>query len=406
MSEPDAHDPNRLRKADFEQLEVIRGIAALVVVLNHARGWLWAGGQAVSSSGAAASYGPVEWLFFYGNFFTRCGHEAVILFFVLSGFSIAHSLRVRPDGSRPAIGEFFKRRAVRLYPPYLAGLAWATVVALSVPLVLDVSPPELTLAASARELESLGTVRGLLGALFYDPQLPFVPQYWSLAYEVVFYGIAPWALQRARGYVAVSLALGVAGVVLLERVLPEMFWSSYLFRYNLYFALGVLLYRRHRDVWRWASRPPIWVLYGAVVGGYAVMAFLNYRLGKGWASEAVAVVLAAVSIPLVLRARLRSQVLLWLGRQSYSLYVSHVATVALTLAVLVGVLGVSYPITSPYLWVIAVPPALIVSYCFYLIVERMTRQWLEAARQRRSAVVVASSSAPPRPAETTVRSAD
>src|SRR6185369_5509062 len=54
---------------------------------------------------------------------TDLGTEFVILFFVLSGFSIAHSLSANTD-----MKAFYVRRAIRLYPPYVLGIIWAIVV--------------------------------------------------------------------------------------------------------------------------------------------------------------------------------------------------------------------------------------------------------------------------------------
>lgn len=245
--------PPSLSGEDFVRLEVLRGVAALVVVFNHARGWLWAGGGYVRSHGLSADYGPLEWALFALNLLTRCGHEAVIVFFLLSGFSIAHSLRPRPGREAPLMG-FYKRRLIRLYPPYLGGLLWASAVALIV-MALP-GDPALPVRRGAHRLLTLDA-EDWFASLAYLPSLPFVPQYWSLIHEVVFYGLAPFLLRRARGYIGVSLLVGVIGIATLGRVVPESIPADFLLRYNLFFALGVLAYRNHATIAGWCAHTPV-----------------------------------------------------------------------------------------------------------------------------------------------------
>jgi peptidoglycan/LPS O-acetylase OafA/YrhL len=90
-------------------LESLRGIAAFYVVLNHSRGWLWAGAHYLQHRGGSTLLDKLGAAI---NQSTRLGHEAVIIFFVLSGLSIGHSVT---QGSSPL--RLYKRRLFRLYPP-------------------------------------------------------------------------------------------------------------------------------------------------------------------------------------------------------------------------------------------------------------------------------------------------
>src|ERR1700733_11516002 len=68
-------------------LDGLRGLAALYVVLGHARLLLWEG----YSSGYAlhpASYSKLQKLLVYAFSSVAFGHEAVLFFFVLSGLVI------------------------------------------------------------------------------------------------------------------------------------------------------------------------------------------------------------------------------------------------------------------------------------------------------------------------------
>ncbi len=97
----------------FEFVDALRGFAALMVVLPHTVGLF--------------AYDHESWL---SQFFLRLadyGRASVEVFFVVSGFAIAYSLREAAiDGF--SLRRFILRRAVRLDPPYWVGLLWNGLV--------------------------------------------------------------------------------------------------------------------------------------------------------------------------------------------------------------------------------------------------------------------------------------
>jgi peptidoglycan/LPS O-acetylase OafA/YrhL len=383
------HDPENLVSEDFVHLESIRGLAAFAVVLNHSRGMLWEGGAHASSSGSFNSYGIFEWLFFGINQLTRCGYEFVILFFVLSGFSIAHSLRVR---SKPtSIRSFFARRAIRLYPPYIAGLTLAFAAGAVLLWLFPTSVETVGVLHPATQIHDQGNLAAVIGNLLYDPSLPFVNQYWSLGHEVVFYILAPWLIRLDDKFLASASLLWILGAILTH--VPGIhgindFWSLYLMKYNTYFAFGILLYRYYPQWFSYLRRFSNAVVGFLIVALFLAMVSLNMVLGDGRVTELVAVCISLLAIPFTLRVRPRSKILYWLGEQSYSLYVTHIAVIAVVLGALVR-LGCKQPISSPYLWVIAPPICLIVSRVVYNAVEVKTRFALEKLRQRTAGISVA-----------------
>jgi peptidoglycan/LPS O-acetylase OafA/YrhL len=98
----------------FELVDALRGLAALAVVLPHAVGLF--------------VYAHDSWL---SRLFLRLadyGRSSVEVFFVVSGFAIAYSLRdAVQDGF--SLGRFLMRRAARLDPPYWVGLLLTGLVA-------------------------------------------------------------------------------------------------------------------------------------------------------------------------------------------------------------------------------------------------------------------------------------
>jgi len=160
-------------RSKFAVLDGMRGIAALFVVVGHT-GDLW------------------------GITFPR-SYLAVDLFFILSGFVIAHAYdRKLATGSLTALA-FMKVRLIRLYPVYFLSIVVCVAV-----LLLEgrdnslskVAPPHEFVTMTALSLLFLPSV--LTGNFSVFP-LNF--PYWSLAWELFFNAvyavIHPWLTRRA-----------------------------------------------------------------------------------------------------------------------------------------------------------------------------------------------------------------
>src|SRR6478736_3494132 len=140
-----------------DNLEIIRGLAALVVVLCHIIGKI-----------------PIP-IFQKSVLFSLLGNwgtEAVIIFFVLSGIVIGISQEAKPK-DRSA---FIKNRLLRIIPIFLIGFL-------------------LALIANILYHHSLPSINVMLGSLFFvstlqgwivEP-LEFNPVIWSLSFEMFFY---------------------------------------------------------------------------------------------------------------------------------------------------------------------------------------------------------------------------
>lgn len=148
----------------FESIDSFRGIAALLVVLYHLSGSL------------SEQLDPL--LFDWLNIFMDFGFVGVPIFFVISGFAIAYSLkniRMTPRN----VGVFFLRRSIRLDFTYWVciGLSISLIVAKNV---------------VTGENESLPSVSDVLFHMFYLQDLAQVEYsisvvYWTLCLEIQFY---------------------------------------------------------------------------------------------------------------------------------------------------------------------------------------------------------------------------
>src|SRR4051794_6890563 len=89
-------------------LDGVRGLAALAVLTFHVQQF---GGGHIP--GISAILGSLN--------------SGVVIFFVLSGFLLYRPfVRARRDGTRPAVGRYFRHRAIRIVPAY-----WLALVVLS-----------------------------------------------------------------------------------------------------------------------------------------------------------------------------------------------------------------------------------------------------------------------------------
>jgi peptidoglycan/LPS O-acetylase OafA/YrhL len=205
----------------------MRGVATLVVAAYHA---------------------DVLWGFKAGS-----GYLAVDLFFVLSGFVLAHAYDVRFERGMTPL-EFMRIRLIRLYPLYLLGLAAVTAAILADYVVAKhVSwTPSGLMASLGLSLGFLPTPPGIAPR---ESIYPLNTPAWSLAFELVinFAWALTWRHLSTRvlaGIVVVAglFLLGVSGVF--GSLDVGWTWPTLLAgfpRVTFSFALGVLLLRLRRS---------------------------------------------------------------------------------------------------------------------------------------------------------------
>lgn len=373
------------QKLPFDILDSIRGIAALYVTIAHCRGVLWMGGSEFVKQFPRSNWDIWDYMMVGSSMLTRMAVEFVIVFFVLSGFSIAHSLST--DLSAPG---FYKRRFIRIYPSYLIALLWAAIVYL----ITKASNPEwydgtYTEFAFIRTMEMNHYLEPSQVArnVFYMPGNGFITPFWSLTYEVIFYILAPFLLRKATIYLLVSAVLFLS-----YQVVPG-FWLSlhlpeYLFRFlvefNIYFAAGVALYKYFDKVMEFYSSIPrryaALVILAVLLGMYA----LNFKLGGETVYNFLASALFSIAVILYfIRYQVRIPWLTKIGQYSYTLYITHFASIYLYLAGCWWLLGIDKVNISNYLiWMPAVFFCLLVAYCQYQLIEKNTKKILDRLRRK------------------------
>lgn len=294
----------------FAQIDELRGLAAVLVLLTH----------------AAGTFGPHALRHGHGDAISRValgvdfGRVGVVLFFVISGFVVANSLGARGMTLR----RFAIRRFFRLYPLFWASIAAAAAIA--------VAPP-----SAATVLANATMIPAVLGVE------PLIGLYWTLETELVFYVVAALLagtghLFRPASLLAIMAALIVVFAGLMFGVLPaasRLEWQSlplnlaFMFWGALFHATRFQPPRDTRDVSfrEWAPRAG-----AALVLAPSAYAFARYLLAGSpddfrW----------GVSYPIALALfwgvcawrRASSGVLVGLGVISYSVYLFHALVVDL-----------------------------------------------------------------------------
>ena len=145
----------------LEKLDALRGLAALYVVIHH------------SVSNSVMLFGlNIAFLF-------RFGEEAVILFFLLSGFVINYSF---VKGRDKTFRTYFFKRATRIYIPLLIVMALGYAMeCYGAGEIVNAHPRELLL-----NLMMLQDISDLKPNVVVDPYMHNSPL-WSLSYEWWFY---------------------------------------------------------------------------------------------------------------------------------------------------------------------------------------------------------------------------
>jgi peptidoglycan/LPS O-acetylase OafA/YrhL len=338
----------------LSSLDGLRGVAAAIVLVHHSL-------LVVPALSAGYYDGQVPaalvWFVYSPLHLVWAGGEAVLVFFVLSGFVLAR----QQTGPR-AISwtRYYPSRLVRLYLPVVAAVLFAAFLALVIPRV-GLEGRSEWMAQHEIPLTPFSIARNatLLSPDFLDSPL------WSLRWEVVFSLLLPLAvivvLHTQRYWVTATVALvaissvGVALNSAAFTYLPVFFIGCFCaaafgqgrLQLTSGVAAATLVTGLIAVTARW------WLAPFDGVAEPAVQPLL--LLG------ALAVIVGAVRSPSARRA-LESAPCQWLGRISFSLYLVHEPVI-----VSVGVL--LPPELSGLGPLISIPLSILVAVTFYRLVE-------------------------------------
>lgn len=342
-------------------VDALRGVACLWVVVFHAHG--------LFTNGAIPSNHPITPV----AMLARVGYMGVSLFLTLSGFCLFYPL-ARKGICQVEPGTFFKRRWLRIVPPYYASALLTLPLVLGLPRVYPGQQPA-------------GWQDYFIHALMLhnlDPSAisTINPVYWSLALEWQFYLLFPLLLWSVRRFGFGRVLLAALGLSLIWQFSLWPFFRSHpgvvaaivgrsvparLFEFVVGMATAYLVaHPRPRQariagvVFPVALVPALWLAYEiadcypgreaawALVWGAAIV--LLARFSGPWHSAPW-------------------RTLVWVGTFSYSIYLVHLPLLTLVRPWMRAQgLSVSH-IFLLIAW-IAVPFVVGISYAFFCLVER------------------------------------
>lgn len=321
--------PLAVKGPRFKELDALRGLAACTVVFNHfynlreARNWPF-----------------IVQLLFRGLFrFLIAGHEAVLLFFVLSGFVLTLPF-LKPG--KPSYGPFLVKRICRIHLPYLGGLGLAVLGDLlfhnSIPAL---SPWFQMMWSEPLTWRLVLQHAGLIG-FFNEVQLNTA--FWSLVVEMRISIVFPFLMVLLSRVRTPKTMLFAGSAALLLIALPFRVQSSNLssiidsLQYGGAFAIGSLLARSHASCSKlylrlpqfarlllWAGILVVWSFIGIISSKPMLLGVYNMTL----TIASACIIVVAMTEPWVKTLLLR-RTPQYLGHISYSVYLIHV-TVLLSL---------------------------------------------------------------------------
>ena len=342
-----------VQRGRLPQLDGLRGLAALVVVVHHAL---------LVTPALAAAYrenvihpdGWVWWMVETPLHLAWNGPAAVILFFVISGFVLSLPFT---GGSAPAWRHYFPRRLVRLYLPVWGAVAFALILYTMTPRA-DVPTFSWWVNAHARPTTMTSLLHDaflLRGTTWLNSPL------WSLQWEVMFSLLLPLYVYFCRHLQQYWLPqLGACIIV------PHIAPNAYL-RFLPIFGIGVVMAMRREGLNTLCDRIPKWgwplllvLSLGALSADWYPFDISNSRvLLNAGAATMIFTFYGWTTVSRFTRHRLVQ----WLGTRSFSLYLVH-EPIIVTIA---NVTGTTHPVTSLAL---ALPASLFAASVFYRLVER------------------------------------
>ena len=302
---PVRRDPASAETPPLLSLQVLRAVAALLVLIHHA-GY---DADTIAERTARAAFGLDR--FFDWGF-------GIHLFFVISGFIMVRT--ARGYGSARGGVVFLTRRIIRVVPLYWLMTSLVLVGAVVAPELLNMPTGGLAVAVGSYlfvpVLRDGGELRPVLG------------QGWTLDYEMFFYVLFAMSMLLPRRQGLAALASTLIGLVLIGRFAHPAHaalgvWTDTLLLEFL-FGLGIgLVQEAGARLGTWAAGAGVTIGVGSAIAfGPACAACGGVQAWIDQGIPASLIVAACVLGPIwpVTRGTL---ILAAIGDASYSLYLSH-----------------------------------------------------------------------------------
>lgn len=342
-------------KPHYYWLDTMRFLAAFMVLLSHARNTF------------SPPFGdlPIDQQNIFSMAFTlfcRMGHEAVIVFFVLSGFLVGGRGFERIKDGSMNVGSYAIDRFARICPPLLAAILFYYITSLVIP---------GTPYSWATAIGNLFSLQGICCKSLVSP-------FWSLSYEVWFYIIL--------GALALLLKAKKDGKIILGMIVfvaaTSVFVLGLKMHYLLIWMMGAVAYLAR------PQKKNKWVLLLSLVGLFA--AILYYQLSKdtksiefaveGSNNELIEVIMSLMVCLLIQQVILyepKKSVSKWIEKKvggmakfSYTLYLSHRIVFLWIVAFVWAKDSCQFTLSGIVRFMIIIIATLFICWLLYLVSER------------------------------------
>ncbi|MGE4314043.1 MAG: acyltransferase family protein [Pseudobdellovibrionaceae bacterium] len=334
----------------LENLQVLRGLAALMIVLLHSR------------AETAEMFKDTQSAFLFFRYPLLLGID---LFFVLSGFVMVYTSQGRfADKTYPK--EFILRRLLRVAPLYWFYTLLLVGVALILPQVLD-----------SAQLDVMGVIKSILFIPYENGQgviQPFLALGWTLNYEMFFYVIFAALLFLPMLWAIMAMSVIFVGLSLMHPyVSSDQAWAVF---YTKPIILDFLAGSWIGWLWTKGVRPPRAVLGYCVAACFSLLLVpVAFELGGIKVDYLIVQPLLAIAIVALLALPKGSESFSCpkpfkkLGDISYTLYLSHpfvigAVTQGLALTGLINRASPSFVVLTCLIGATAV------AYILYFLLER------------------------------------
>lgn len=366
-----------------DHLDMIRGLAALAVLMGHARHLFFVDGAEVTNFTL-----PLRAFYFLSSF----GHQAVVVFFVLSGFFVGSGVLRAWQQQRWSWSVYLAARLTRLYvvllPALIMGLLWDRLgMAFGHSPTYFAELPNFGFVISARV-----TVWAFIGSLSFLQEI-VTPSFgsngalWSLASEFWYYMLFPlvimvWFGRTLKWRIFAGIVAGAIGLVIGKGI--ALYFSVWL--------LGVLVALANIRITPWLTRnrPIPAVVSIVLLGATATIARFAVHKVEYILDLMTGLTFAGVLYVVVRTAKpslngIYSYISRGLSRSSYTIYLSHLPILCFARGLVIG--GVRWQPDGYHLgiWAGIVVGVAAYIWCFYSVTEKHT----DSVRRRMSARVLA-----------------
>lgn len=294
-------------------LDLARGLAAVCIMLYHMKEFI-----------------PYSSML-QGSFL------AVDLFFLMSGFVIAHSYQERLISGQVSSAKFLYQRFLRLYPLYLmasmvGGSYFALKMLMGVPGAPTGSEISAALPSSLLLVPALGSDQWGFG------MFPFAPSAWSLSLELWFSIIFALVFMRLSTKLLIAI-MAVSSALLVHQMTQFgtadlgwglANWNGGAARFWTSFTFGVLIWRNRIYLSSMVRAPALAALF--ITFTFVALPEKNLIFQLVWIFVVFPVFLAAAisSGPRGIMKKISNH----MGRLSYAIYIFHAPVILLTLGTL------------------------------------------------------------------------